>query len=358
MLTICGVVACGANLEIDKNATNTGQSANGGSGGTGAAGGIGGTTNQGGDTGAGGNNTGGSIASGPTGPSCQGLAANCGPSSNEDCCKSLLVPGGMFLRNYDGVDYKDSSHPATVSGFYFDRFEVTVGRFRAFVDAGAGTQLNPPSLGDGAHPLVPTSGWDSSWNAYLPSDEAALKSEVTCGSGDATWTDAEGANETLPMGCLNWYMAFAFCAWDEGRLPTETEWHFAAGGGDQQRYYPWSNPSTSTAIDETYAVYCVGDSCGFAYIFPVGARSPTGDGRWGHADLSGSVWEWALDWYAPLVDPCDDCANLTVAFERTGGGGGWAWPASFLRAAARSLSLPTTTGAAIGVRCVRIGPPS
>ncbi|WP_437657847.1 hypothetical protein [Sorangium sp. So ce1182] len=33
-----------------------------------------------------------------TAPSCTGLPATCGPSGNEDCCKSLLVPGGTFAR--------------------------------------------------------------------------------------------------------------------------------------------------------------------------------------------------------------------------------------------------------------------
>ena len=48
-------------------------------------------------------------------PSCKGLAATCGPSGDDDCCKSLLVPGGTFYRSYDGVDFTDPSYPATVS---------------------------------------------------------------------------------------------------------------------------------------------------------------------------------------------------------------------------------------------------
>src|SRR5688500_18847117 len=40
-------------------------------------------------------------------PSCQGLPANCGESRKEDCCKSLLAPGGTYYRSYDGVDHED-----------------------------------------------------------------------------------------------------------------------------------------------------------------------------------------------------------------------------------------------------------
>src|SRR6187399_1597467 len=68
--------------------------------------------------------------------SCEELAATCGPSGKESCCRSLLVTGGSFRRGYDGVDFLDPQFAATVSNFYLDRYEVTVGRLRAFVSAG------------------------------------------------------------------------------------------------------------------------------------------------------------------------------------------------------------------------------
>jgi formylglycine-generating enzyme len=46
-------------------------------------------------------------------------------------------------------------HLATVSSFYLDTFEVTVGRFRQFVASYDGT---PPAQGAGAHPLIPGTG--------------------------------------------------------------------------------------------------------------------------------------------------------------------------------------------------------
>ena len=69
---------------------------------------------------------------------------------DRDCCKSLLVPGGTFDRSYDGVDFMDPNYPATVSDFYLDKYEITVGRFRQFVNAGMGTQTSPPAAGAGA----------------------------------------------------------------------------------------------------------------------------------------------------------------------------------------------------------------
>jgi formylglycine-generating enzyme required for sulfatase activity len=284
-------------------------------------------------------------------PSCSGLAATCGSSGEDPCCASLLVPGGMFDRSYDSVDFTDATYPATVDDFYLDKYEVTVGRFRQFVNAGMGTQKSPPAAGAGVHPRIPGSGWDSTWDANLPADTASLKAAMKCGA--ETWTDGEGSNESKPVNCLDWYRAFAFCAWDGGRLPTEAEWNYAASGGDEQRYYPWSFPPTSTTIDDSYAVYCGGSCSGTQNV---GSRSPKGDGKWGQADLAGNVWEWMLDWYAtPYSMPCDNCAYLASSAVRVMRGGGYSFgnPASLLRSASRYTMAPVDTNYSVGVRCVR-----
>ena len=54
---------------------------------------------------------------------------------------------------------------------------------------------------------------------------------------------------------MNWFESYAFCIWDGGFLASEAEWNYAAAGGSEQRYYPWSSPATSTTIDGTYAVF-------------------------------------------------------------------------------------------------------
>ncbi len=287
--------------------TNTGGTiASGGTtsaGGTTTSGGMiasGGTTSAGGTTTAGGTTAGGGTNGkggtwGATAPSCSGLAATCGPLGTDDCCKSLLVPGGTFDRSYDGVaPWADPNYPATVSEFYLDKYEITVGRFRVFVNAGMGTQASPPAASAGAHLGITGSGWDSAWNTNLAASTAALTSNLKCYAADQTWTDTAGSNESKPVNCLDWYTAFAFCAWDGGRLATEAEWNYAASGGSEQRYYPWSSPATSTTIDDSYAVYCGGSCSGTQNV---GSKSPTGDGKWGQSDLAGNVSEWTLDWY-------------------------------------------------------------
>jgi formylglycine-generating enzyme required for sulfatase activity len=243
-----------------------------------------------------------------------------------------------------------------VSGFLLDRYEVTVGRFRKFVDAYPGSK---PRARAGEHPKIPGSGWDVGWDSLLPAGAAALKTAVKCEPTFNTWTDGPGANEHLPMNCLDWYVAFAFCAWDGGRLPTEAEWNYAAAGGggaDGQRVYPWSKPPSSTTIDSTYAVYGCGPdgSCAFSDVQAVGSKSPKGDGKWGQADLGGSLWEWVLDWYENPYDPsCDDCANLTPSSDRVIRGGSFYVDAPELVSSFRDDFEPARRSRGITARCAR-----
>src|ERR1051326_5047431 len=198
--------------------------------------------------------------------SCTGLPPTCGADGNDDCCNSPEVPGGSYDRGYDVAGDSssgDTSAPATVSTFRLDKYKVTVGRFRAFVSAGMGTQLHPPSENAGAHPKLPGSGWDSSWNMNLSASTAELIATINCTSSfSQTWTDTPASNEHRPINCVTWYMAMAFCIWDGGFLPTESEWNYAAAGGDQQRAYPWSNPAGRTDIDPSRASYGDGQNNG------------------------------------------------------------------------------------------------
>ena len=313
--------------------------------GTGGARGFGGTTNSGGMTASGG--TSGTVGA-PA--SCAGLTTMCRPSI-ESCCTSLLVPGGTFYRNYDGGDFADKIYPAMVADFYLDKYEITVGRFRQFVNAGMGTQANPPAAGAGAHPLVAGSGWDSKWNTNLPANTAGLVSAVKCWDLHQTWTDAAGNNESQPMNCLDWYTAFAFCAWDGGRLPTDAEWNYVASGGGEQRYYPWSSLATSTTIDDSYAVYCGGSCSGTQNV---GSKSPKGDGKWGQSDLGGNVNEWALDCYlSSYPTQYNNCADLTASSSRVYRGGDFIHDAPGLRSAAPDGEGADFRGGTVGARCAR-----
>jgi sulfatase modifying factor 1 len=300
----------------------------------------------------------------PAVPSCVDLPATCGPTKSENCCASMTIGGNTFYRNYDGVidgGFDDSSHVATISNFVLDRFEVTIGRFRNFLNAGQGTIANPPVGGSGEHPHLIGSGWDPAWNSSLLSSEM-LESELTKVTSPlpTPWTQDAGPDETLPMGNIDWYEAFAFCAWDGGFLPTDVELNYAASGGAEQRAYPWSVPSASLVIDETYATY----NCGAKYdggvclvsdVPSVGTFSPKGDGVWGNADLAGGVWEFALDGTgdAPF-NFCTNCADYPTAsnMREVRGGSFYAIPAR-LRSANFTDVTTIDRAANIGVRCAR-----
>jgi formylglycine-generating enzyme len=287
--------------------------------------------------------------------SCQGLAATCGPNGNATCCSSPVVPGGTFNRS------NDASYPATVSGFRLDAYEVTVGRFRKFVEGYTG----PPATGSGKNSSDPTdAGWDSIFNGQLPADGPALVTAMNTAcvapSSTFTWTVTAGVNETRPMNCVRWYEAFAFCIWDGGRLPTEAEWNYAAAGGNEQRQYPWSNPPSSTTIDATYASYeCSADpsgGCTVTDLLDVGSL-PAGNGRWGHADLAGNVREWTRDYFAdPYPLPCNNCSNRTQGTtpNRVIRGGGYGQMIAELLTSHRfGAAAPTDYRTSTGLRCAR-----
>jgi formylglycine-generating enzyme required for sulfatase activity len=332
-----------------------------GTGGAGAASesGAAGESGSGGDSCAGG--AGGCADEGEP-PSCASLSNSCGPSGTDDCCAATLVPAttvGPFSRG------NDPAYPATISDFRLDKYEATVGRFRAFVAAfDTGWR---PAPGSGKNENDPVdAGWQSeTWDVQLPSPDVETgPTGVLCDSEFQTWTHDPGTTEaeSRPINCLTWYLAYAFCIWDGGRLPTEAEWNYAAaGGGDALgwRQYPWSEPSSSTAIDETHASYystdCHGDGaagCSRDDIVVVGSM-PRGNGRWGHADLGGNVGEWTNDLYDEYPVPCANCANHELGADRTFRGGSYDNEALYLLTSHRRGRSGKHTAANVGVRCAR-----
>lgn len=307
----------------------------------------------------------------PPATSCAQLAPTCGDQGTDSCCNSPCVPGGTYRRSYDVGDdlkFNDSSFPATVNSFRLDKYEVTVRRFRVFVTAGKGTQGSPPMQGDGAHPGLARSGWDTTWNGSLTLNRDELKADLNCESLH-TWTDAPADNEDRPINCVTWYEAMAFCAWDGGYLPTEAEWNYAAAGGSWQRSYPWSGDRLD--LDTKYTSYgiapdCWGDGmsgCAVTDLVPVGSK-PLGDARWGQSDLAGNVTEWVLDAVPPGVgpgpysNPCTNCAqlpSLSDASRRMDRGGDFRSDASHLRTGYRDIqpNAPFTREAITGFRCAR-----
>ncbi|MFO0552390.1 MAG: SUMF1/EgtB/PvdO family nonheme iron enzyme [Polyangiaceae bacterium] len=243
--------------------------------------------------------------------------------NGESCCTKLLLPTGSY-------DDKKAGK-VSVQAFYLDKYELTVGRVRAWVRAGSPVPPVGETLGlDSAGGAV---RWASSWQVQT---EAQLK-------GWERYDTWQTAQQDKPKNFLDWYTAAAVCHFAGGRLPSDAEWRYAAVGGDENRPYPWG----ADAQTPERAVYnCMGDgdqSCSLADILPVGSR-PLGAGRWGHMDLAGSMFEWTID-----------AAGPETAVSR---GGGFCYIGGQDRRAKRVTTSenvrresPSTTSHMVGARC-------
>ena len=204
-------------------------------------------------------------------------------------------------------------HKVSVSGFWMDRTEVTVGEYLSCVAAGVCAK---PRVGPG------------------------------CNGGKPK------ARANHPINCVNWYNAAKFCRWKKKRLPSEAQWEKAARGGSAQPY-PWGfrQPSCRNAH-----FHKGGAGCGTGKTAPV-ASKPAGRNRYGLHDMAGNVWEWVRDYYSlsfysvsPTKNPVNRKRGSGYKVVR---GGSWKTRYDKLHMTYRSEAWPSKKSATIGFRCVR-----
>jgi sulfatase modifying factor 1 len=285
---------------------------------------------------------------------------DCGLDGGESCCASNEVNGGSYFRSY-GSSSATPSDLTAVSGFRLDRYLVTVGRFREFVEAGAPAPAEAAGkhvhLNDGKGLTAVGGGYEPGWST---SNNGNIDAASVACSAAATWTAQPGSGERLPINCVLWYTAYAFCVWDGGFLPSESEWEYVAAAGNQQREYPWG----SAAPGPTFAIYgcnypadangtCTSTSP--VNIAPVGtARS--GVTFWNQLDLVGDVSEWNLDAYEFSFQDCTDCVFLDDAGSslRSLRGGSYKATGAYNMTSTEPFGFaPASHSDTIGVRCAR-----
>jgi len=232
----------------------------------------------------------------------------------------LHLPAGEFQMGYDGPLASDPNerpaHLVQVASFWIDQTEVSVGDMRACLERGDCTAR----LGMG------------------PS--------CTLGHGDPK----------LPVNCVPWQAADAYCLAAGKRLPTEAEWEWAAGAGQKTRY-PWGSTSPSCGVAVTLVSNGRGTSCSPHGPLVAGGR-PRGDSPFGAQDMAGNVEEWVADWYADRYEVLASGVAVSPSGPAFGvahvlRGGGWMSRPRDTRVTVRSWGSLNEAGPNVGFRCAK-----
>jgi len=249
----------------------------------------------------------------------------------------VLVQAGTFKMGSenDGSDEKPV-HEVYVDAFYMDLYEVTVGKFKKFVEA-TGYQTDAEKNAD-----------KRNWRY------------------DAAGNIVGSDKMTLPVIYVSWNDATEYGKWlsrttgAKYRLPTEAEWEYAARGGHKSPYevgkgnvhigkYQYAG---SDNLDE------VGwyDENSNGTTHPVAAKKPNELGLY---DMSGNVYEWCRDWHdAKYYDECKKKGTVKnpegpeTGSSRVLRGGSWYGVAQYCRSADRYHGGPDDRRDDLGFRLV------
>nr|WP_198653378.1 formylglycine-generating enzyme family protein [Actinocorallia populi] len=259
----------------------------------------------------------------------------------------ILLEGGVFrMGNEDELanpfDGEGPVREVKVAPFRIDPTTVTNAQFARFVkETGYVTEAE-------------RFGWSYVFHLRLPPEVAA---NTPAPDGTPWWRAVEGAcwrapegpgsdvrrSQKHPVVHVSWNDAAAYAAWAGKRLPTETEWEFAARGGLDQAVYPWGDELFPRGQRRCNIWQGQG-------VFPDhhdGVPGPVAadsyrPNAYGLYNTVGNVWEWCDGWFDEARD------------RRSMRGGSFLCDDSYCnryRVAARTANTPDSSSGNTGFRC-------
>ena len=159
--------------------------------------------------------------------------------------------------------------------------------------------------------------------------------------------------ELHPINCVDWEQANQYAKFKGGRLPSESEYEYAATSGGKNQKYPWGNED---ATCDKAVMYGKGDyGCGSGTTMPVCSK-PAGNTAQGLCDMVGNVWQWVQDKYQNTYanTPLDGSASEGAGSFRVVRGGSFGRKdAGLLRADYRLVADPAYRYGYLGFRLAR-----
>ncbi len=165
--------------------------------------------------------------------------------------------------------------------------------------------------------------------------------EISRWAGDFRFNDPE-----QPIVGIGWQDALKFAQWRQMRLPTETEWEYAARG-PVGLTWPWGDEFVSDNLN--YAANANGRTS------LIGNR--TAGASWvGAHDMSGNVWEWCLSAWRDDYTTVENNRPQPAGESRVLRGGSFRDDADQTRTTSRASDDPLFGNVNIGFRLVCMAP--
>ena len=248
-------------------------------------------------------------------------AAPCFAAGCPDLGFVALTGGAFSMGGLAGQNNTQPAHQVNVPDFELMRTEVTVAQYRACVNAGA---CDAPNCTD-----ANTSG------------------------GVIVCNYSQNRNDH-PVNYVSWINARQFSTWVGARLPSESEWEFAAKSRGQNITYPWGDAAPTC----NHADFWINNTSCHGYGTSAVCTHAAGNSAQGVCDLAGNLYEWLQDeWHGDYNGAPGDGsawgADANNGASRVRRGGSWYYNATNMRAAYRNDSGPTDRAFYIGFRLAR-----